>query len=180
MSNAIIGLWALLLGFGARPSHPLGPTDVAVIRAALDGPPMLQTRRESNRPGWLLLDRTMVACRRHDEEACVPSEAALPLRSPSRQTLPDLELTNIRSVSETQIRPLLRGERVDDEWQQFRRTFTNVEGYLAVSLPVYGASDARLYVTAVCGNLCGAGWIVQLHEVNGIWRVRDRSVIWMS
>lgn len=54
-------------------------------------------------------------------------------------------------------------------------------GYAAFSVPAYsGDGQALVYATYFCGSLCGKGWLLLLHQVDGAWTVQSARMLWIS
>lgn len=64
----------------------------------------------------------------------------------------------------------------------FQTRFPNSSGYFVVSHVGLNLSktEAIIYGEHICSGLCGGGDYFLLRKVNGVWRVVDRHVIWVS
>jgi hypothetical protein len=65
---------------------------------------------------------------------------------------------------------------------EFQTRFPNNFGYFVVSHAGLNLSktEAILYVDHFCGGLCGGGGYFLMQKINGVWRVVDEHVTWVS
>jgi hypothetical protein len=64
----------------------------------------------------------------------------------------------------------------------FQTRFPNNFGYFVVSRAGLnlGKTEAILYVDHFCGGLCGSGGYFLMRKLNGVWRVVDQHIVWIS
>jgi hypothetical protein len=44
----------------------------------------------------------------------------------------------------------------------------------------FSKTEAILYIDHTCGGLCGGGGYILMRKVNGVWRIVEEHIIWMS
>lgn len=67
-------------------------------------------------------------------------------------------------------------------WEEFYRKFPNTGGFWSFSSPGYNQqhTEALLYVSHACGDLCGTGHLYLLRKEDGKWIVKNRLMLWIS
>ena len=75
-----------------------------------------------------------------------------------------------------------RKELEEPRPNDFQTRFPNNWGYFVISHIGLNLNktEAILYIDHFCGGLCGGGGYFLMRKVNGIWRVVDQHVSWMS
>jgi hypothetical protein len=70
----------------------------------------------------------------------------------------------------------------DDGWKKFYEEFPKSAGFWRLSRPGYNSAgnEALLYVSHVCGYLCGTGHLYLLSKEEGKWIVKNRLMLWIS
>jgi hypothetical protein len=68
-----------------------------------------------------------------------------------------------------------------DGWDEFYRKYPKAGGLWSVSRPGYNSKhdEAELYVSHSCGLLCGTGHLYLLAKENGLWKVKNRVMLWI-
>lgn len=72
--------------------------------------------------------------------------------------------------------------RKHDGWKEFYKKYPKAAGIWSFSQPGYNRAkdEAVLYVTHICGWLCGTGHLVFLTKADGRWKVKNRLFLWIS
>jgi hypothetical protein len=75
-------------------------------------------------------------------------------------------------------------EKVFTEGTPLREAWKKINGSLVVRVSRVGfncnLSEALVYLSETCGELCGGGWLFLLRKVDGTWQVAGRSLRWIS
>lgn len=65
--------------------------------------------------------------------------------------------------------------------EALKREATRIYGYTSFSLPGYSSDGhALVYVSYVCGGLCGTGWFYLLERSGPSWKVVASEMLWIS
>lgn len=177
--------------------------DAAVLRAVLEHTVLPEIRKHTSgrlqNPIALVWDRT-VAVRGKDEPPdgrrlttegwsvrLAPNPAAhwpgmVEGVTVRRQLLESFELRNavVHPVPpiehpEVLLVPTHRAKEIHEKYQH--RTL----GSSSVTLPGYSTNGRGLvYVSYVCGSLCGYGWLFVLQKSRTGWRVESSTMLWIS
>jgi hypothetical protein len=74
------------------------------------------------------------------------------------------------------------GERKKDGWKAFYEKHPNAGGFWQFSRPAYNSAgdEALVYVSHSCGWLCGTGHLYLFSKESGVWKVKNRLMLWIS
>jgi hypothetical protein len=70
----------------------------------------------------------------------------------------------------------------DGSWERYFKRFPDSQGFITLSSIGFNTekNQAFLYAARSCGRLCGAGFMVVLMKLDGVWSVRDMLVRWLA
>jgi hypothetical protein len=74
------------------------------------------------------------------------------------------------------------GARKKDGWQAFYERHPNAGGFWQFSRPAYNSAgdEALVYVSHSCGWLCGTGHLYLFNKESGVWKAKNRLMLWIS
>jgi hypothetical protein len=172
----------------------LTPDDYAVYAALMNG----LGRPEDPEEAWqgkeiLIVDLTAVApadTRSHWGGWGFRSSSKA---APSKDTVADFEekahsscalkpqfgdADSHKVITQEELDKIFKGGR----WEDFYRKHPKAGGYWQFSRPGYNSArdEAVLYVSHVCGMLCGTGHLYFLAKQNDQWTVKNRLMLWIS
>jgi hypothetical protein len=94
--------------------------------------------------------------------------------------LPSSRIPNTTVVLQSEIDAIFSGH---GWWEEFYKVFPSSRGYVQFTAPAFSADGKRalVYVSHICGGLCGTGWLVLLSgDEAGGWRIAGRRMLWIS
>lgn len=173
----------------------LNQEDYAVLSAILDslGKPEDPEEEWRSSPDFVLADRTTV-------DTFFDSDPNWGFRSDSKQAPRSQTVANFRArlKNSCAIRPLFKAQisphlvsndeisklfkQKGDGWKRFYKHYPKSSGIWNLS-PVGYSDDGRealVYVAHGCGGLCGTGHLFLLAKQDGVWVVKNRTMLWIS
>jgi len=84
-----------------------------------------------------------------------------------------------RLISAPELRRIFSGK---GWWEEFYRLYPKSRGYLEFGKPVFSndGNHALVYLSHVCGGLCGSAWLYHLEKRNQRWQIAGAKMVWIS
>lgn len=208
MAHRFIPTTAIVL-LAAQVAVPTTRDDVAVYEAVLAHTVRSEVDRFSSGAGLktpapvLAFDRTLMICRAENDHpkqmGCIRSEEVQSFEAKSTRMRSLLFEGKVSAESRAELGRSFRDRNAQgrtvaadgltglilvppDQLEPVRsRESARTKGQTSFSTPAYSSDGhALVYVSYVCGGLCGYGWFFLLERAGQSWRVVDRVMLWIS
>jgi len=160
--------------------------EVQVVIAALDKTALPEARSFSGKPLAIMADTTLAICGPTTSRWCIREPFPSQISNISRDRGASRPLTDIfqaRNATASVVTAIVdrvvvaAAQEIEDLFQRGRgwSAFHNRFGRAPIirfSAPAIAGDEAVVYVTFICGELCGKSWLVSLEKQDGPFRVR--------
>ena len=104
---------------------------------------------------------------------------ALLAQNQERTPLPSIAAPAVKLATAASINAMFVSK---NGWKTFYAQYPGSFGFVEISIPTFSpdCDHALTYLHHGCGSLCGTGYLVYLTRVDGIWRIEENALLWIS